>query len=98
MPTNWDELVAVLAQLPDDTKYRMVGGNTSTGIYDDGPVDVLIDVKKVQELKKISKSPLEIGGGVVLNEVIDLMKEVSAGNEVYKYGQAIVDHLMVVSY
>ena len=97
MPTNWDELMTVLNQLPSGTKYRLVGGNTATGIYDDGPYDVFIDVKKVEELKKTSKSPLEIGGGVVLNDVIELMKQVSKENVAYKYGEAIVDHLMVVS-
>ena len=61
------------------------------------PQFVTIDVKKVNELKKCSKSPLEIGGGVVLNEVIELMKTVASENEAYKYGNAIVDHLLVVS-
>ena len=60
----------MLGQLPEGTKYRLVGGNTATGIYDDGPYDAFIDVKKVNELKKCSKSPLEIGGGVVLTDVI----------------------------
>ena len=92
-----EELLTVLDQLPEGTKYRLVGGNTATGIYDDGPYDAFIDVKKVNELKKCSKSPLEIGGGVVLNEVIELMKTVASENEAYKYGNAIVDHLLVVS-
>ena len=41
--------------LSEDTKYRLVGGNTATGIYDDGPYDAFIDVKQVNELKKCSK-------------------------------------------
>ena len=48
-------------------------------------------------MKKCSKSPLEIGGGVVLTDMIELMKTVASENEAYKYGNAVVDHLNVVS-
>ena len=41
--------------LSEGTKYRLVGGNTATGIYDDGPYDAFIDVKQVNELKKCSR-------------------------------------------
>ena len=41
--------------MSEGTKYRLVGGNTATGIYDDGPYDAFIDVKQVNELKKCSK-------------------------------------------
>ena len=44
-----------------------------------------------------SKAPLEIGGGVTLTEVIELMKAVASENEAYKYGKTVVDHLNVVS-
>ena len=99
MPNDLDELLAVLGNLPDGTKYRLVGGNTGTGIFDaDGPYDVFIDVKKVAELKETSKSPvLEVGGGVVLSDWMDLMKSVASENPAYKYGNVIHDHLMVVS-
>ena len=97
MPNNLEELLAILTHLPDGTKYRLVGGNTATGIYQDGPYDVYIDVKKVSELTKVSKAPLEVGGGVVLNEWMELMENVSKENEAYSYGQVIVDHLKVVA-
>ena len=44
--------------LSEGTKYRLVGGNTATGIYDDGPYDAFIDVKQVNELKKCSRGKL----------------------------------------
>ena len=44
-----------------------------------------------------SKAPLEIGGGVTLTEVIELLKVVASENEAYKYGKTVVDHLNVVS-
>ena len=40
---------------------------------------------------------MEIGGGVTLTEVIELMKAVASENEAYKYGKTVVDHLNVVS-
>ena len=54
-------------------------------------------MKKVSELKKCSKSPLEIGSGATLNEIIELLKSVAQNNEAYEYGNAMVDHINVVS-
>ena len=57
-----------------------------------------MDVKKIPELKKSSQSPaLEIGGAMVLNDIMELLKTMAQNNQAYKYGQAIVDHIQVVS-
>ena len=56
-----------------------------------------MDVKKIPELKKSSQSPaLEIGGAMVLNDIMELLKTMAQTNKAYKYGQAIVDHIQVV--
>ena len=68
------------------------------GIYNDGPYDAFIDTKKVSELKRHSKSPLEIGGGMALNDVMDLLKSVAHNDEAYEYGNAMVQHIRVVRY
>lgn len=97
MPESLEELLAVLEHLPEGTKYQLVGGNTGSGIYDDGPYEVFIDVKKVSALKKINKSPLEFGAGVVLNDVIATMQKIAVENEAYHYGTAVADHILVVA-
>jgi hypothetical protein len=38
MPENLDDLLAVLNQLPEGSKYRLVAGNTGTGKLDAGNV------------------------------------------------------------
>ncbi len=98
VPATLPELLQILATLPNESKYRLVGGNTGTGIYDDGPYDFYIDVAKIEELKKYSKSPLELGSGLSLADVIQVLKMVSKENQSYEYCQAIVDHLLVVSF
>ena len=52
----------------------------------------------MSELKHHSKSPLEIGGGMVLKDVMDLLKSVAHDNEAYEYGNAMVEHINVVRY
>ncbi len=66
------------------------------GVYQDGPYDVYIDTKKVSVLSKYSKSPLEIGGGMVLGDIMDLMKTLAKENPSYSYGEAIAAHINVV--
>ena len=39
-----------------------------------------------------------MGGGMVLNDVMDLLKAVANDNEAYEYGNAMVQHINVVRY
>ncbi len=63
-----------------------------SGVYDDGPFQVHIDVVRVPELREIkrSKDALTLGGGVTLNDAIRAM-EVDQ-EEGFKYLNEVAAH------
>ena len=48
-PRSVEDLLGNIRQVPEHETYRLVGGNTGTGVYDDGgPFRYYIDVTKIQ--------------------------------------------------
>ena len=48
-PRSVEDLLGNIRQVPEHETYRLVGGNTGTGVYDDGgPFKYFIDVTKIQ--------------------------------------------------
>merc|ERR1711892_268794 len=98
-PTSVSELLKALNKIPDSYKYKLIAGNTGTGIYeDDSDILFYLDTSKIAALKKITSIPLKFGAGVSLS---DAQKKLSAAaqSEPSKYGYAkqIVDHLKYVA-
>ena len=97
-PTTMEELNSILKALKPEQPYKLIAGNSGTGIYkDEFEPQVYIDVNRVKELKEISKTPLILGGGVSLGDALKVLAEVAKDNPKYKYGASIVSHWSKVS-
>jgi xanthine dehydrogenase/oxidase len=80
-------------------KYRIVGGNTGTGVYkDDGPFFAFIDINSVPDLKNVTMntSRVQLGASVTLASAIDLLQRASQ-LEGYAYTAQISKHLKRVA-
>ncbi len=58
-PKTLPDLLAVLKALPSGqgakNKYRLVGGNTGSGVFEnEGPYDVLVNVNRIAELRQVN--------------------------------------------
>lgn len=78
-PTTLAQVHAILAKHRDTADVKLVGGNTSIGVYDrfvENP-HVLVDISQLQELLgiKVTKTGLSFGGSVTYN---DLLSELEA--------------------
>ena len=60
------ELTQILAGFTDDTRYRLVAGNTGTGVFkrDEEEYDAMVNINKIPELKAESTSPVSLGANV----------------------------------
>jgi len=76
-PTTLGEALALLAQYPDRQNVRLVGGNTSIGIYPATVEDphVFIDLGQVRELResRAGHGSLSIGAGMRYSELLELL-------------------------
>jgi len=100
-PKDLNDLRVILQNLPTDSKYRLVAGNTATGVYaNDGPYTNYIDVKKVPELQAVTKSfTLTMGSNVSLSQVIDTLDSMADEDPSnYAYGKQVVIHLKKVAH
>ena len=68
MPKDVDELLHIIKGLPTGANYRLVAGNTGTGVYaKDGPYTDFIDVRSLPELSAVTKhDSLAMGANVTL--------------------------------
>ena len=65
-----------IRQVPDHEAYRLVGGNTGSGVYDDGgPFKYYIDVTKIPEMRGVvaAADPFTLGAATTLASAIELM-------------------------
>lgn len=64
----------------------------------DGPFDTYVDVTGIPELTAVSSSPLNVGGGVPLGDLIRKLEQMAADEpEDYAYGVQMAKHLKKVS-
>lgn len=81
------------------TPYRLVAGNTSTGIYkSDGPYQVFIDLKSIEELYNIENydSLIKIGAQVTLTSLISAFNEFSSFSG-FEYLNRLSHHLSKIA-
>jgi xanthine dehydrogenase/oxidase len=76
-PTTLDEALALLARFPERDNVRLVGGNTSIGIYPatvENP-HIFIDLGHVPELREglAENGRLQLGAGMRYNELLALL-------------------------
>ena len=71
-PTTEQELLEILASFSPTTKYRIVGGNTGTGVFkhDEESYDAFVDINHVAELKQQSQEPMVLGANVSITDAI----------------------------
>ena len=62
----------ILASFSPSTKYRIVGGNTGTGVFkhDEESYDAFVDINHVAELKQQSQQPMVLGANVSITDAI----------------------------
>jgi len=94
-PDSLEQLVKLLAAFNNGTKYRLVAGNTATGVYKkDGPYDAYVDLSGVGELFRTSgATPLVVGGAVSLTLFQQLLLSAGASNPDYWYGPVLAEHI-----
>ena len=71
-PSTEQELLEILASFSPSTKYRIVGGNTGTGVFkhDEESYDAFVDINHVAELKQQSQQPMVLGANVSITDAI----------------------------
>ena len=74
-PRSVEDLLGNIRQVPDHETYRLVGGNTGSGVYDDGgPFKYYIDVTKIPEMRGVvAADPFTLGAATTLTSAIELM-------------------------
>ena len=77
-PTTLTELTQILGSFTPETKYRIVGGNTGTGVFkrDEESYDAFININNVTELKVESTDQMFLGGNVTITEAIAFFSRV----------------------
>ena len=91
-PTTLQELQQILSQFTSETKYRIVGGNTGTGVFkrDEESYDFFININKIPELKAESTNPMSLGGNVSITDAIAFFNRVGKSEPMWI---AIARHL-----
>jgi xanthine dehydrogenase/oxidase len=94
---------------PTGPNFRLVCGNTSVGIYETQPVyaeptldpHYLVDVSVIPELQtvKVTGKGLELGGGITLSRLLEILQEVIETRDKAKTRGlvALRDHVKVVA-
>ena len=95
-PTTLNDLLALLESLEAGNKYRLVAGNTGTGIYRDGPYATYIDITKVPDLATITTSPYNVGGGVSLTTFMASLEAQGASGPEFAYCLQMAKHIKKV--
>ncbi|CAL8082189.1 unnamed protein product [Orchesella dallaii] len=99
-PTSLESLYEALGRFSSSgMKYRLVAGNTGTGVFKyDGPYQVYIDINNIPELKqsKVDASEVSIGANVTISMAIDLLQKASELDG-YSYTADMVKHIKRVA-
>ena len=95
-PRSVEDLLGNIRQVPEHETYRLVGGNTGAGVYDDGgPFRYYIDVTKIPEMRGVTAAdPFTLGAATTLTSAMELMTSRSQEDPSnYGYLRAVVSHL-----
>ena len=98
-PKSLDELYDLLNEYKS-LNYRIICGNTSTGIYkNDGPFDILINIQNIPDLyvAENMNSNLFLGSAITLNRLIELFEIAAATVPGFEYLFLINNHLNKVA-
>ena len=81
-PSTEQELLEILSSFTASTRYRIVGGNTGTGVFkhDEESYDAFVDINNVAELKQQRQEPMVLGANVSITDAIHFFG--AAGEEV----------------
>ena len=65
------------------------------GVYkDEGSFEAYVDITRVEELYQVTqKTPLTIGGGVTLTNLMELFKSIESTNSDYWYTPILAEHI-----
>ncbi|ODM92327.1 Abscisic-aldehyde oxidase [Orchesella cincta] len=80
-------------------KYRLVAGNTGTGVFkNDGPYQAYIDINNVSELKQsmVQTTGVTLGANLTISTAIELLQKASELDG-YSYTAGMVKHLKRVA-
>ena len=71
-PSTEQELLEILSSFTASTRYRIVGGNTGTGVFkhDEESYDAFVDINNVAELKQQRQEPMVLGANVSITNAI----------------------------
>ena len=91
-PQTVEELTQILSGFTADTKYRIVGGNTGTGVFkhDEENYDALVNINKISDLKAEETNPMSLGGNVSITDAIHFFERVGQSEPMWN---AISRHL-----
>uniref|UniRef100_A0A4D5RAG3 Xanthine dehydrogenase n=1 Tax=Scolopendra viridis TaxID=118503 RepID=A0A4D5RAG3_SCOVI len=99
-PMTLNELYDILKDLDDGKKVRLVAGNTTSGIYaEDGPYDIYIDTKGIQEFYQfnLTKTECVIGANATLTDLIDTFKQMETSSPGFKHLGRLAHHIQLVA-
>jgi len=94
-PATVEELLTILQGLGTEVKYRIVDGNTGTGVFKhDGPYSVYINVNQISELHEavIDGQEVVMGANTKITDAINLLK--TSDNEVW---QGVANHMLKIA-
>ena len=70
-PATLAELLQILAGLGEDTSYRLVAGNTGTGVFKrEEDYETFININNIPELAVQSDSPMLLGANVTITDAV----------------------------
>jgi len=84
-PTSVEELSSILKSFTPETKYRIVGGNTGTGVFkrDEESYDAFVSINQISELKQLSMEPMFLGANVSITDAIHYFAKAGETNPVW---------------
>lgn len=97
-PKDMNSLYSLLSQY-STMPYRLVSGNTGTGVFkNDGPYKIYIDLKSIEELYSVQKYPslLKIGSQVTLDGLISIFDQYSSAPG-YEYLAFLSKHISKIA-
>uniref|UniRef100_A0A1B0GL14 Xanthine dehydrogenase n=2 Tax=Lutzomyia longipalpis TaxID=7200 RepID=A0A1B0GL14_LUTLO len=92
--TALSEVLQILSSI-GTRKYRLVAGNTATGVYRmDYDIEVFIDVSSVIELHRYTiGTTIDLGGNITITEWMRILLEAADRSAWFTYCRQIRDHL-----
>lgn len=97
-PTTLDSLYKLMAGPLNDQKVFYVSGHTSVGVYNDGPWDCEVDLKKIPDLftKTVADGKAVVGAGVTLTDLIEFFLS-SSTKEGFQYLAVLAAHIKKIA-